>query len=81
MTCHKSLKDNGSFTPSGRGSVSVDAQKGFCSFLIGIFTQADADVDAGKWVPDPFKAATLAATLMLTLSVNGLSGDIRFSLN
>ena len=37
---------------------------------MGIFRQADADLDAGKWIPDPFQAATLAATLTLPLSVN-----------
>ena len=43
-----------------------------------LFTQADADVDpdvdAGKWVSDPFQVATLAAilTLPLLLGVNEL---------
>ena len=28
-----------------------------------IFRQANADVDAGKWIPDPFQASTLTLTL------------------
>ena len=33
---------------------------------MGTYKTTEADVDAGKWVPDPFQAATLTLTLGLT---------------
>ena len=42
-------------------SFSVDAQKGFCRF------QWIHNVDALKWVPDPFETSTLASPLTLGL--------------
>ena len=50
---------------------SIHSEKGFCCFLMGIFRQADADLDAGKWIPDPFQASTRTLMLHLTLGVNG----------
>ena len=58
----------GLFTPNIRDS--VDAQKGYNSCFIALFTQSDACTDAWKWLPDPFQVSTLVSSLTLTLSVN-----------